>query len=54
MDALTGELNILEKDFEARETRKKDLTKNESGLGRELFKVFRENAKSAKYGGGIT
>jgi len=54
LDALTGELNILEKDFEAREARKKDLTKNESGLGRELFKIFRENATSAKYGGGIT
>ena len=53
LDALTGELNILEKDFEAREARKKDLTKNESGLGRELFKIFRENATSAKYGGGI-
>ena len=53
LDALTGELNILEKDFEAREVRKKDLTKNESGLGRELFKIFRENATSAKYGGGI-
>ena len=54
LDALTGELNILEKDFEARETRKKDLTKNESGLGRELFKIFREHAASAKFGGGIT
>ena len=54
LDALSGELNNLEKNFESREVRKKDLTKNESGLGRELFKVFRENAKSAKYGGGIT
>ena len=54
LDALTGDLNILEKDFEAREARKKDLTKNESGLGRELFKIFRKNATSAKYGGGIT
>ena len=54
LDALSGELSNLEKNFESREVRKKDLTKNESGLGRELFKVFRENAKSAKYGGGIT
>ena len=54
LDALSGELNNLEKNFESREVRKKDLTENESGLGRELFKVFRENAKSAKYGGGIT
>ncbi len=54
LDALSGKLNNLEKNFGSREVRKKDLTKNESGLGRELFKVFRENAKSAKYGGGIT
>ena len=47
-------LNILDENFEIRESRKKDLSENERGLGRELFNIFRENATAAKFGGGIT
>ena len=54
LDARSGELNILEENFEIRESRKKDLSENERGLGRELFNIFRENASAAKFGGGIT
>ena len=54
LDARSGELNILDENFEIRESRKKDLSENERGLGRELFNIFRENASAAKFGGGIT
>ena len=54
LDARSGELNILDENFEIRESRKKDLSENERGLGRELFNIFRENATAAKFGGGIT
>ena len=54
LDARSGELNILDENFELRESRKKDLSENERGLGRELFNIFRENATAAKFGGGIT
>ena len=54
LDARSGELNILDENFQIRESRKKDLSENERGLGRELFNIFRENASAAKFGGGIT
>ena len=54
LDARSGELNILDENFQIRESRKKDLSENDRGLGRELFNIFRENASAAKFGGGIT
>ena len=36
---VTGELNILDENFEIRESRKKDLSENERGLGRS-FLIF--------------
>ena len=54
LDARSGELNILDENFGIRESRKKDLSENERGLGRELFNIFRENASAAEFGGGIT
>lgn len=50
-DAINGNLNVLEKDFETRQIKHIDLSKNELGYGRELFSALRNNFKSAEEGG---
>jgi phosphogluconate dehydratase len=50
VDAVAGTLEVLEADFDARPVVTADLSHNAHGLGREMFKVFRENAGTATEG----
>jgi phosphogluconate dehydratase len=53
VDATTGQLEVLEADFENRAPVTADLSASHHGLGREMFDVFRANAGSAIEGGGV-
>ncbi|MDU8945362.1 phosphogluconate dehydratase [Ovoidimarina sediminis] len=53
VDAEAGVLEVLEEGFEAREIAEADLSANESGLGRELFAMFRESCGLAAEGAGV-
>ena len=53
VDAHTGQLECLEKGFEDRAPISIDLSANTSGLGRELFDVFRNNVGLATAGAGV-
>jgi phosphogluconate dehydratase len=50
VDAVAGTLEVLEEGFDARPALSVDLSHNDHGLGREMFKVFRENAGTATEG----
>jgi phosphogluconate dehydratase len=55
LDAIAGTLEVLVDTaiFHARPAVSIDLTENESGLGRELFAMFRQNAAPAELGAGV-
>ncbi|MDG1430339.1 MAG: dihydroxy-acid dehydratase, partial [Paracoccaceae bacterium] len=53
VDAVTGLLQCLEDGFEDRAPITMDLSANNSGLGRELFDVFRKNVGLATAGAGV-
>jgi phosphogluconate dehydratase len=55
LDAPRGHLQVLvdESEFAAREPATADLSANDHGLGRELFRMFRANAMPADLGAGI-
>ncbi|SFI89469.1 phosphogluconate dehydratase [Celeribacter neptunius] len=50
VNAVTGELDVLEEGFDAREPVMIDLSANRFGMGRELFETFRQNAGPATEG----
>jgi phosphogluconate dehydratase len=49
----TGVLNVLEDGFEAREAATRDLSASHTGIGRELFSVFRDNVGLAEDGAAV-
>jgi phosphogluconate dehydratase len=55
LDAVAGRLEVLvpEAEFAARPAASADLSANEIGLGRDLFKMFRVNAMPAELGAGV-
>ena len=53
VDAVTGLLECLEEGFDERTPISIDLSANNSGLGRELFDVFRNNVGLATAGAGV-
>ncbi len=53
LDATTGTIEVLEADFDARTPVSPDLSENQSGLGRELFQVFRDNVSEAHKGAAV-
>jgi phosphogluconate dehydratase len=55
LDAVTGALEVLvpAEEFDAREPAQADLSRNEWGLGRELFARLRENAGTADEGASV-
>lgn len=55
VDAKAGVLavNIAESDLRARESAIEDLSANQSGMGRELFSVFRSAVNGAEQGGSV-
>ena len=55
IDPPRGRLNILAdaEEFNSREAATADLSANEFGLGRELFRMFRANAQPAELGAGV-
>jgi phosphogluconate dehydratase len=53
VDAHTGQLECLDEGFEDRAPISIDLSANNSGLGRELFDVFRNNVGLATAGAGV-
>ncbi|MFZ1814588.1 MAG: phosphogluconate dehydratase [Rhizobiaceae bacterium] len=55
LDTITGRLDILvnESELASRAVEVPDLSGNQTGLGRELFSVFRNNAGSADMGGSV-
>jgi phosphogluconate dehydratase len=53
LDADTGRLEVLAEDFETRAPVTADLSGNQTGLGRELFEVFRQNVGLAKDGAAV-
>ena len=50
LDATNGTLTVLADDFDARPAASMDISQNSTGLGRELFDVFRENVGLATNG----
>jgi phosphogluconate dehydratase len=50
LDCLAGTLDVLEEGFAGRPAVKADLSANESGLGRELFRPFREMVSRSELG----
>ncbi len=50
VDAVSGQLEVLEEGFDAREAITVDLSANTVGMGRELFETFRQNAGPATSG----
>jgi phosphogluconate dehydratase len=50
LDATKGTIDVLDVDLDTREAIVEDLTGNGSGVGRELFEVFRRNAGLASTG----
>ncbi len=53
LDAVTGELSVLEPDFDSREPVVADLSANNFGVGRELFARLRAGATDATEGASI-
>jgi phosphogluconate dehydratase len=55
LDCNTGvlEVNVPAEIWNARELATADLKRNEFGMGRELFRLFRANAAGAERGGGL-
>ena len=53
VDAATGVLEVLEKDFDTRPPVTADLEANRWGLGREMFEIFRQSCGLASDGAGI-
>jgi phosphogluconate dehydratase len=53
VDAKAGRLEVLEEGVEVREAAQPDLSHNASGVGRELFEVFRRTAGPASTGAGV-
>jgi phosphogluconate dehydratase len=55
LDAPAGKLAVLvdAAEFSAREPATADLSANEFGIGRELFRMFRANARPAEMGAGV-
>ena len=53
VDAASGQLDALGIDLAAREVAAPDLSANRSGIGRELFEVFRQTVGDAKHGAGV-
>ena len=53
LDAQNGTLEVLEDEFETRECVTLDLSDSHSGIGRELFDVFRANVGLSSNGAGV-
>ncbi|CUX80809.1 MAG: phosphogluconate dehydratase Edd [Roseibaca calidilacus] len=53
LDATKGRLDVLEPDFDSRALVTIDLSANDYGIGRELFKVFRANVGDSTEGAGV-
>ena len=53
LDAVSGQIQCLEPDFDAREPVTADLSGNQHGIGRELFAAFRAVAGPATEGAGV-
>ncbi|MGH1351835.1 MAG: phosphogluconate dehydratase [Methyloligellaceae bacterium] len=53
LDAVSGELSVLSSEFASRVPVEKDLSQNQSGLGRELFGLFRSAVGAAENGAGV-
>jgi phosphogluconate dehydratase len=53
LDAVAGRLETMAENWQARSPAKPDLNDNESGMGRELFSVFRRTAGAASQGAGV-
>ena len=53
LDAVTGRLDVLAADFDARRPVKADLGGNEFGIGRELFAAFRAHVGDSTEGAGV-
>ncbi len=53
VDAINGKLDVLEKDFENRTPVEIDLETDQTGMGRELFQVFRQNVGSGDTGASV-
>ncbi len=53
LDATKGTIDALNVDLESREPARADLTGNGTGVGRELFEVFRQNVGLAAHGAGV-
>ncbi len=53
LDAVSGELSVLSSEFASRVPVEKDLSQNQSGLGRELFGLFRSAVGAAEKGAGV-
>ena len=53
VDAVSGKIDCLAKDFDQRDPVTADLSGNGHGVGRELFAAFRENVGLAEFGAGV-
>ncbi len=53
LDARRGVIEVLEADFASRAPVTRDLSANRTGLGRELFQVFRDNVSRAHDGAAV-
>jgi phosphogluconate dehydratase len=53
LDAVAGSLSVLAEDFESRTPVTPDLSANEDGLGRDLFRAFRAHVGPATAGAGL-
>jgi phosphogluconate dehydratase len=55
LDAINGSLHVMldAEQLAAREPAKPDLSDNQTGVGRELFRSFRANVGSAEHGAGV-
>ncbi|MCC1481715.1 phosphogluconate dehydratase [Roseibaca sp. Y0-43] len=53
LDATKGTLDVLEPDFDSRTPVTIDLSANDFGIGRELFRVFRANVGDSTEGAGV-
>ncbi|MFN4173335.1 MAG: dihydroxy-acid dehydratase, partial [Pseudorhodobacter sp.] len=53
LDAVNGTLTVLATDFDSRPAVTADLSANSHGIGRDLFRVFRQNVGTADTGAGV-
>ncbi|MEO8668047.1 MAG: phosphogluconate dehydratase [Bauldia sp.] len=53
LDAPAGTLTVLAADFATREPETLDLSANQVGMGRDMFRLFRANAMPAEMGAGV-